>query len=125
MFSKPIRSLKLVFVLISFLVLFNSSVSYCNTTTVVGHYDASGYYVLNGPVFDKNISEDIWIDRNRKYLISIEGQDKTKIKFHDIVSYEIINLPGGTKAVYYILNRYPAVWVKDLDSCLVYGPKFW
>ena len=90
-------------------------------TQVVGHWLNRGFFVWDGPAFEYEIAEGVWIDKDYNYLLT--EQDNV-LKFHDIVMYEIRELPEGGQALYFLLLRYPGTWTKGTDG-FVYGERFW
>ena len=140
--QRPRRFFKLV-LLFCLLFVFPCNVysslesKYISTSvaTVVGHWGPTGYFILDGPNFNREIFENMWIDKDAKYVLTEEGPDLDRLKFHEIVSYEIIERPGGIKIINFLLNRYPGVWRKakifprsnmlGYDVGYIYGPRFW
>ena len=140
--GKPMRFLKLVLLFCAILILPDTSYSsleskYVSTSavTVVGDWTPAGYFILDGPIFDREIFENIWIDRDVKYVLTEEGLNKDRLRFHEIVFYEIIRRPNGVITIHFLLNRYPGVWRKAplfpqskrlrCDVGYIYGPRFW
>ena len=140
--GKPMRFLKLV-LLFCLVLLFPSVLhsslesKYVSTSavTVVGDWSPAGYFIHDGPNFTREIYENVWIDKDIKYVLTEEGLNKDRLRFHRVISYEINRRPDGTKIIHFLLNRYPGIWRKSplfpqskrlrCDVGYIYGPRFW